>query len=98
MSAIKRCRPSSTKPKLVLRSAGVIVADLKMPRMDGLRLLRHMREKGSEIPIIIHALQLRWHPPDHARATPAMAAGVTQTLRSMADIVRVVDQREAARA
>jgi CheY-like chemotaxis protein len=69
MSAIKRCRPSSTKRKLVLGSAGVIVADLKMPRMDGLRLLRHMREKGSEIPIIIHALQLRSRRPDHARYT-----------------------------
>jgi len=39
--------------KLVLGFAGVIVTDLKMPRMDGLELLRHMRDKDPEIPIII---------------------------------------------
>lgn len=39
--------------KLTLGFAGVIVTDLKMPRMDGLQLLRHMREKDPEIPIII---------------------------------------------
>jgi FixJ family two-component response regulator len=31
----------------------VIVADLKMPRMDGLQLWRHIREKDPDIPIII---------------------------------------------
>jgi two-component system, NtrC family, C4-dicarboxylate transport response regulator DctD len=39
--------------KLALGFAGVIVTDLKMPRMDGLELLRHMRDKDPEIPIII---------------------------------------------
>jgi two-component system C4-dicarboxylate transport response regulator DctD len=39
--------------KLVLGFAGVIVTDLKMPHMDGLELLRHIRDKDPEIPIII---------------------------------------------
>jgi two-component system C4-dicarboxylate transport response regulator DctD len=39
--------------KLALGFAGVVVTDLKMPRMDGLELLRHMRDKDPEIPIII---------------------------------------------
>jgi two-component system C4-dicarboxylate transport response regulator DctD len=39
--------------KLALGFAGIVVTDLKMPRMDGLELLRHMRDKDPEIPIII---------------------------------------------
>jgi two-component system C4-dicarboxylate transport response regulator DctD len=39
--------------KLALGFAGVVVTDLKMPRMDGLELLRHTRERDPDIPIII---------------------------------------------
>src|SRR5262245_35392005 len=39
--------------KVALGFAGVVVTDLKMPRMDGLELLRHTRERDPDIPIII---------------------------------------------
>ena len=39
--------------KLAPGFAGVVVTDLKMPRMDGLELLRHARERDPDIPIII---------------------------------------------
>jgi hypothetical protein len=44
---------------------------------------------------LLHALQLRSHSHDPAR-TPAMAAGVSKTLWSMDDIVKVVEEWEAA--
>src|SRR5262245_43787151 len=32
---------------------GIVVTDLKMPRMDGLELLRHSREADPDLPLII---------------------------------------------
>jgi two-component system, NtrC family, C4-dicarboxylate transport response regulator DctD len=39
--------------KLAPEFAGIVVTDFKMPRMDGLDLLRHTQERDPEIPIII---------------------------------------------
>jgi len=44
---------SAALQKLQPDFPGVVVTDMKMPRMDGLELLRHGREKDADLPIII---------------------------------------------
>ena len=34
-------------------SADLLVLDLRMPRMDGLTVLRTLREQGSQVPVLI---------------------------------------------
>lgn len=53
----------------------LIVTDCQMPRMDGISLVRHLRERGDQTPVIMMSGQ---HDPALVRI--AMAAGVSQYL------------------
>lgn len=36
-----------------LQRRGCVLVDVRMPRMDGLELQRHMRQAGSELPVVV---------------------------------------------
>ena len=54
----------------------LILTDCQMPRLDGISLVRRLRQRGDETPVIMISGQ-----DDPQVRTLAMAAGVTQYLR-----------------
>jgi DNA-binding NtrC family response regulator len=45
--------PVEALPALKAQQFDVVLTDLKMPRMDGVALLRHLRESGCDTPVIM---------------------------------------------
>jgi two-component system C4-dicarboxylate transport response regulator DctD len=70
--------------KLQMNSTGVVVTDLKMPRMDGLELLRQARDIDPDLPIII----VTGHG-DIAMAVQAMRAGAYDFIERPYDAERL---------
>ena len=67
----------------------LIITDLKMPKKDGMSLIKMIREKNKDIPIII----ITGYGSDKTRAT-AKDYGVTTILSkpcSIADITQAID-------
>jgi CheY-like chemotaxis protein len=44
--------------KIAAQAYDAIVSDLQMPRLDGLSLLREIRRRGIEVPVIIHSARV----------------------------------------
>jgi two-component system response regulator HydG len=63
------------------RAPGIIVTDLKMPGMDGMQLLRTLREQGSDVPVIVATAF-----GDVTAAVDAMRAGAEDFLTKPIDI------------
>ena len=67
----------------------LIITDLKMPKKDGMSLIKMIREKNKDIPIII----ITGYGSDKTRAT-AKGYGVTTILSkpcSIVDITEAID-------
>ncbi|HSQ67242.1 MAG TPA: sigma-54 dependent transcriptional regulator [Polyangiaceae bacterium] len=77
-------------------TADVVVTDLKMPEMDGLELLKHLRELDQEVPVIVTTAF-----GDVGSAVNAMRAGAEDYLTKPVDfdalvlaIERALERRE----
>ncbi|MDE2375944.1 MAG: response regulator transcription factor [Bradyrhizobium sp.] len=70
---------------------GCIVSDVRMPGMDGLTLLRHLRSAGSALPLIL----ITGHG-DVRMAVAAMKAGAADFLEKPFDADTLLDAVETA--
>jgi EAL domain-containing protein (putative c-di-GMP-specific phosphodiesterase class I) len=66
------------------KSFDVIVSDIRMPEMDGLQLLRAVREHDSEVPVV-----LMTGSPDLMTAMEAVSLGALQYLVKPFDVVEL---------
>jgi len=70
--------------KVESESPDLIITDLRMPRMDGLELLRRVREKRSDIPVIVITGKAKIES-----AVEAMKAGAVDYIEKPIEIERV---------
>jgi FixJ family two-component response regulator len=68
-----------------LRQMACLIADVRMPRMDGLELYRHLAGSSTPIPTIL----MTAHPEDDTRAR-ALEAGVQCYLEKPLEVGRLI--------
>jgi EAL domain-containing protein (putative c-di-GMP-specific phosphodiesterase class I) len=66
------------------QSFDAIVSDIKMPEMDGIQLLRAVRERDSDVPVVLMTAA-----PDLATAIEAVTFGALQYLQKPFDLVEL---------
>ncbi len=68
----------------------LLVTDLQMPRLDGLALLAHVRDRGNPIPVIL--VSGSWSEDQRDRANELGAARLLSKPVDLAQLARDVEE------